>query len=148
VPPTSTAVAAVCALVAMLITLFSGPMMVGVKVTVTEQEAPAASGDEETQLSASEKSPPVPTLSILTGEVAVFVSVTLCVPIVPNSWLPKLSEAGDGVSKKGVTVARIDALATGWPAWPYVAVTQAFPGPIAVIMPAAFAVITAVLDER
>ena len=74
-PPTSTAVAAVWRLVATLITLFSGPTMVGVKVTVTEQEAPAASGDEETQLSASEKSPPVPTLTILTGEVAVFVTV-------------------------------------------------------------------------
>jgi hypothetical protein len=67
----------------MLITPLSAPIILGVKVTVIVQVAPAARGDEETQLSVSEKSPPVFKLKMLIGELPEFVNVNCCVLVVP-----------------------------------------------------------------
>lgn len=101
VPLSETAVAALCALVLMLIVPVSGPIMVGAKVTIIEQEPPATTGDEEAQLSVTEKSPPVFTPTMLIGELLAFVRVSVCVPAVPKLWLPKPNEGGRRGQQKG-----------------------------------------------
>jgi hypothetical protein len=65
----------VCDFVEMLTTPFSSPTMLGVKMTVIVQVPPAGIGEEDTQLSVSEKSPPAATVVTINGAVPAFESV-------------------------------------------------------------------------
>jgi hypothetical protein len=71
------------------------PAAPGVKVTLMVQVPPAASGEEEAQLSVSRKSPPAVRLRILSGAAPAFVTVSCWdALLVPTFWLPKLRVVG------------------------------------------------------
>ena len=79
----------------MLIAPISEPAMLGVKVTLMLHVPPAGNGDDATQLSVSEKSPPAFTLNTLTAPLVTFVIVSCCgALLVPIVWLAKVKAEG------------------------------------------------------
>lgn len=84
------------------------PVAVGVKETLMVHVALRANGEEETQSSDSEKSPVACTPRMPIGPFSPLVKVDCCCALlVPTSWLPKLSEVGDGLKTRAGTVTGI-----------------------------------------
>lgn len=91
------------------------PVPLGVKATVIVQVPLTGSGDEEMQLSVSEKSPAAATLSIFSAPLPVLVTVSCWgLLLAPTFALPKLSEVGDTVITGGGTVTGT-VVVTLWP---------------------------------
>ena len=80
-------------------------MAVGEKTTLTVHVVPTANGEEETQLSVSEKSPDVPTpVTLRLGLLLELVKVRVCALLmVPMFCVPKESEVGEGDTGAAVT---------------------------------------------
>lgn len=86
------------------------PIPVGANVTLIVQVPLTGRGDEDGQLSVSEKSPVAPTLIIFNATLPVLVTVNSCdALLVPTFWLPKLEETGVTVIIGGGTVTGMTA---------------------------------------
>lgn len=122
------------------------PVWLGAKVTLTAHVAPAARGEEATQLSVSEKSPDAVTrVTRRLGLFVEFVKVTVCaVLVVPMFCEPNDNDVGEGVTAALVT--NTGTVLLGPPE--YVAVTIACPTATARTSPLALTVTIAVLDEE
>jgi hypothetical protein len=122
------------------------PVAVGAKVTLTVHVAPTANGEDETQLSVSEKSPEVPTrVTRKLGLLLVLVRVRVCGPLaVPMFCVPKESEVSEGVT--GAAVTKTGTPLLGPPE--YVVTTVACPGATALTSPLVLTVTMAGLDEE
>jgi len=124
------------------------PTALGVKATLAMQLALTAKGEEDVQLSVSEKSPLALTPSILSGPVPVFVTVIWCAELViPIFWLAKLSDTGLTVITGGGTVTGT-VVWTFWPFSAYVAVIAVLPALPPVIIPLGSTVATAVFADE
>ena len=108
-PVRETRTGAVLALSAMANEPVLVPVVVGVKDTLTVQPVPTGTGDKEMQLSVSEKSPLMPTLSTVIVLVAVLVRASCWGGLdVPMFWVAKVSEEGAVVSIGFWTVTGIE----------------------------------------
>jgi hypothetical protein len=126
----------------------AGPVPDGTNFALTVQAALTANGDEETQLSVSEKSPVVPTASTLIGPLLTFVSARAWAGlVVPVAWLPKVRDEGDAVNRGRATVTGILTRILCWPRT-YVAVMDALPAAMDVVVPVASTVTTLGFDEE
>jgi hypothetical protein len=84
------------------------PVVVGVKETLMVHVALGTKGEEETQLSDSEKSPVVRTPRMPIGPFPPLVNVDCCgALLVPTLWLPKFKEVGNGLKARAGTVTGI-----------------------------------------
>jgi hypothetical protein len=120
--------------------------MLGVNVTLIVQLPPDAKGEEEIQLSVSEKSPPALTATMFRALPLLFVIFRAKgVDALPHGRLPKSKEVGENVNRVGGTATGTDTL-TVEGLCPYVAVTVALPSPRAVTIPSWLTDATAPLD--
>jgi hypothetical protein len=90
----------VCGLIVALSVKVSKPVLVpvavGVKLTLTEQAPLASIGEEDAQLSVSEKSPEATTSVTISPAAPTLVRVAVCgALVVPTAWLPNLYNEGE-----------------------------------------------------